>query len=478
MPLSGGAPTKVCRLGGGSTAQSNGFVGGAWGADGQLVFVPIYNGGIWSVPETGGTPQLVLPTDESKDRLSYAHPQVLPGSGGILFTMFSGRAATSDDADIAVLPPGADEPRVLVKGGSNARYVPTGHLAYVRGGALLAVPFDLSRVEVTGTPTSMLAGLERNPIGDALFPVAENGTVLYEPALGVTTRPRFAVVDRQGQVRSVSEEHGYPEEFSLSPDGRRAAARVIAANDDIWIYDIASGTPLRLTFEPGDETFPLWTPDSTRVAYGSRTGSIFWKSADGTGVRDEIAGGDLPRHRSSFSPDGKQLAFVEVHPSTQRDIWLLPLEGDRTPRPFQATGADEWGPKISPDGRWMAYVSNETGREEVYVRPLGSGGRQRVSTNGGTWPAWAGRAPELLFLQKPYMAAVTLDADGRPLARERLLFDAPHAGDLRFHARGLYDVTADGQQFVMLLTPVYPSPTHYNLVLNFFEERRRLDGRR
>ncbi|MGI9064892.1 MAG: protein kinase domain-containing protein [Pyrinomonadaceae bacterium] len=472
VPVSGGSPIAVCNL---SSTQSlsTSFVAGAWGNN-TIVFVPQFNAGIWTVSANGGTPQLLLRTDEEKDRLAYIHPQVLPDGKGLLFTVVTGRAMTSDEANIAVLEAGATEPRILIHGGSNARYVVTGHVVYARDGSLLAIPFDLSQLAVTGTPVSLIEGMQRNPTGNSLFSVSENGTLVYQPSAGIKSGPRLVVVDRKGNVRPVTDGRGLPQDFSLSPDGRSVAARVVAVNDDLWTYDIARGMPLRLTFDAGDEIFPQWTPDGTRIAFGTRFGKIFWKPADGTGQREEISRGEYTRYPSSFSPDGKTLAFVEVHPTRQRDIWLLPLDGKRKPQPFQITDADEGAPKISPDGHWIAFVSDESGRDEIYVRPIGSpGGKRRISTEGGTFPVWARNGRELFFLKGDKLAAVTLDTQTNPVGPERVVLEAPKLGDLQFQADWpFYDVMPDGGHFVMLLSPQYPSPTHYNVVVNWFEELR------
>src|SRR5437870_1181034 len=373
VPVSGGSSIAICSLSSTPGGGGTGFIGGAWRPDNTIVFVPQFDAGIWTVSASGGTPQLFLNTDPEKDRIAYIDLQVLPGNKGILFTLVPGRAMRAEEEDVAVLETGAAEPRILIRGGSNGRYARTGHLLYARGGALLAVPFDLSRLAVTGTPVSAIDGLERNP-------------------------------------------------------------------------------------------------------FGTRTGKMFWKLADGTGEREEISRGEYPRYPGSFSPDGKMLAFVEIHPSRQRDIWLMPLDGDRRAQPFQTTDADEWAPKFSPDGHRVAYASNETGRDEVYVRPIGSpGGRKQISTEGGTWPAWARNGRELFFLKGDKLAAVTLDAESNPVGQARVVLDAPKLADLQFQADSpWYDVMPDGEHFVMLLSPQYPSPTHYNIVVNWFEELKQL----
>ncbi len=385
VAISGGSPLTICKL------SSTGFYGGDWGADDTIVFVPDYNGGLWAVPASGGTPQPLLKTDPERDRVAYGDPEVLPGGKGVLFTLASGRAITADDQDIAILRPGTSEPQVLIHGGSNARYLPTGQIVYVRAGALLSVDVDLSTFTVNGTPVSVMEGLDRTWSGDADYSVSDTGTLIYEPDAGTKAGRLLATVDLKGQIRPITARGNFGE-FSISPDGRSIATRLFAVNDDIWVYDIATGTPVRLTFEPLDEIYPQWTHDGSRIAFGTRTGKIFWKLSDGSGQREELSHGDYPRYPESFSHDGKSMAFVEIHPARRRDIWLMSLEGDRQARPLVATDADEWGARFSPDGHWLAYVSNETGREEIFIRPTGSAaGRKRVSSEGGNGPMW-GRA--------------------------------------------------------------------------------------
>jgi serine/threonine-protein kinase len=474
IPLTGGAPVQICTLT--AAAGMGGFVAGHWGIDDTIAFVPQFNAGIWSVAASGGEPKLVLPTDERKDRIAYIYPQVLPGRRGLLFTTVPNRARSTDELDIMVLEAGAAEPRIVIRGGNLARYIPTGHIVYARGEVILAVPFDLSRLEITGTPVPIMSGVQRTPLGDQLFAVADSGTLLYQRATGPVAQSALVEVDRRGAIRPIPEGRGVLNEFSVAPTGRHVAVRVAAQNDDIWTFELPQGSPLRLTFEPGDEIWPQWTPDGTRLAFGSRTGRIFLRPSDGSGQREVIATGEFPRMPTSFSPDGKTLAFTEVHPDRHRDILLLSIDGSRRIEPFLTTDADEGDAKFSPDGRWIAYVSDEQGRHDVYLRPIGSAGaRRRVSSDGGAMPVWAPSGRELFYLKGDDLVSVKLDAAGNLTERERLVAAAPKLGDLEFHAGtfGIYDVLPDGQRFVMLLTPKLASPTHYDLVLNWFDQVKR-----
>ena len=469
VAVSGGSPVTICEMTG------TGFYGGDWGTDNTIAFVPDVNGGLWSVSANGGTPQPLLKTDVNKDLTSFCDPQILPAAKGILFTLTSSHAFTVDDLDVAILAPGASTPRILIKGGNNARYLGSGQIVYVRDGALLSVGFDLSTLAVTGTPVSVVGGLEK-AWGGSNYSVSDNGTLIYEPDSGRKSGSMFAIVDLKGNLQTVPIARGNFDEFSLSPDGRFLAGRVFSVNDDIWVYNIATGIPLRLTHEPLDEISPLWTPDGKRIAYGTRTGQIFWTSSDGTGQREELTRGENPRYPSSFSADGKLMAFVEIHPSRRQDIWLMPLDGNRQPQELLATDADERDAKFSPDGHWLAYVSDETGRDEIFIRPIGAaGGRKQLSSAGGTTPVWAPNGRALFFMKGSQLATIPLDAQGNSAAHDQVLFTVPKFEDLQVEPQAAaYDIMPDGQHFIFELGGhSFSSTTHYNLVLNWFTELRK-----
>jgi serine/threonine-protein kinase len=481
LPISGGAPVDICNV---SLVQGQTeFTGGDWGPDGQIVFVPNFNAGLWEVPAEGGTPKLLLTTDIENglvapllDRVAATHPQVLPNTRGILFTSSPDKAKTSDDEDIAVLATGEAVPRILIKGGSNAHYLPTGHLIYGHGGTLFAVPFNLNRLKIEGAAVAMVQGLEHG-FEDPIYWVSNNGTLVY-----LSGRPphfqRLYIFDRKGTGHPITDEAMSPEELAVSPDGQSVVARVSAVNDDLWTFDVNRGTGLRLTFEPGDEIYPQWTPDGRRIAYGTRTGTIYWRPTDGGGQREELSRGQNARYPSSFSPDGKWLAFVEETLTRGRDIWLMPLSGDRKPQPFQVTDADEWSPKFAPNGRWVAYVSNESGTNEIYLRPFGApGSRKRITSNGGEWPIWSRNGRELFFLRGVALMSVSIDAQGNPSPGERVVIDTKKLGDLQLvgtEANPLYDVLPDGQHFLMSLSRASAVPSQFNVIVNWFDEIKRL----
>jgi serine/threonine-protein kinase len=465
VAVSGGAPVTICKL------ASTAFYGGDWGDDNRIAFVPDFNGGLWSVSANGGMAQPMLKTDLAKDRVAYGDPQVLPGGRGVMFTLTSSHAVAQTDLDIAVMAPDSSEPRILIHGGSQARYLPTGQIVYARDGALLSVGFNLSKLEVTGTPVVVTNGLEKNWSGSD-YSVSDTGTLVYPPDLGQQNLVAFTSVDLKGNVKPLLTPKYNTSEFSISPNGRFIAARLFGvANDDIWVYDIAVGTPQRVTSEPLDEIYPVWMPNGKRIVFGTRTGQIFWKSSDGAGEREELTRGDNPRYPLSVSPDGKRMVFAEIHPLRKRDIWLMNLDGDRKPQPLLTTDADEYGARFSPDGRWLAYVSNETGRDEVFIRGMSEGGgRKQLTSEGGSRPVWSADSRSIYFLKGDQLAVVTLDSQGNPTSRDHALFTVPSYQGLRVDGPDYFDIMPDGQHFVFLMMQVSSTATHYNLVLNWFNE--------
>jgi serine/threonine-protein kinase len=370
-----------------------------------------------------------------------------------------------------VLKAGEKTPQVVIEGGADAHYLPTGHLVYNRGGSLLAVRFDLSTLKAEGTPVPVVEGVPMSPWGGpAFYSVSDNGTLLYLPGGALKGDKNLVLLDRRGTMRTISQD---PQEFfslSVSPNGGQVVVRRIAGNDDLWIYDLAQGAPRRLTSEPGDEHYPVWTPNGMRIAFGWRVGgttAIYWTAADGTGAAEELsrAQNKNPRDPSSFSPDGKTLAFVEADPKQLRDVWTMSVDGDRKAQPFPglATNADEWAPQFSPNGRWLAYVSNETGRNEVYVRPSSPGGAKiPISTDGGTAPIWARKKSELFYLNGRKIMSAMIDPQSGARESISTIFELKVAPSS-------YDIV-DDDHFLMSLGTEHPSPTYYNLVLNWFSE--------
>ena len=465
---------KVAVTGGAlvAIAETGGNVRGAsWGDDDWIVFAPSGRAGLARVSAEGGVIEILTALDRREK--SHRFPEVLPGADAVLFTLATGDIETFDDGSIAVHSLETGEYRVLLEGGTNPRYSATGRLVYAHGDSLFAVPFDASELQVKGTPVPVLDGVTSSPaFGPAEFSVARNGSLIYA-AGGSRSQENLVVwVDRQGLLEPLIDTPRAFRTPSLSPDGRFLALWIDGANTGVWVYDIARDSLSRLTFG-FDNIAPSWTPDGSRITFTStRDGphDIFWQPADGSGPAESLATGPHDQDDSSWSPDGTTLLFVEASPETRDDLSLLRIEGERTPEIFLQTAANESDPAFSPDARWVAYESDESGQFEVYLTPFPDPSRKwQVSTGGGTQAVWSPNGRELFYRNGDAVMAVTVSANAElALGKPTRLFE-------RRFLDG-FDVTPDGQRFVMVIPneSAPPPPTQLNLVLNWGDELNRL----
>ena len=470
VSLAGGAVQTLCKY----REITAGDLGQSWTPNGDAI---IFAGdsGLFRVSADGGTPEVLARVVEGVERY-HAWPQVLPGGKAVLSTV-----GQTSGPSVGLLSLGTGERRTLIERGSYARYVATGHLVYALEDKLLAAPFDLDQLQLTGLPTVVLEGLAMyfQTYGQTPFSVSESGALVYFPrgASAIGSDRTLVWVDRQGAVEPLALRPRVYDDPRLSPDGQRLAVQIDEANSDIWIYHISRGTLTRLTFEQGN--LPLWMPDGKRVAFGStRAGgpeNLFWKPADGSGPAEQLAESEHIQWPSSCSPDGQVLAFAQLHSTTGQDIWVLPLQGERKPRPFFRTQFNEGAPVFSPDGHWLAYTSDESGRYEVYVQPYpGPGGKWQISNEGGNELVWPKNGRELFYRNGDKMMAVEITT--QPTFRAgtpTLLFEGQY-----YHESGVdtanYDVTPDGQRFLMIQLGEPEAATQINVVLNWFEELKRL----
>jgi eukaryotic-like serine/threonine-protein kinase len=453
--------------------------GADWGSQGIIIFGPSTNGALQQVPVAGGTPQAL--THLEKRDASHRWPEFLPGGKTVLFAA-SPTAITFTNAQVAVQSLGTGERRDLIQGGLNPRYAPSGHLVYAQGGSLMAVPFDPQRLEVAGTGVPVVEGVLQSPItGAAQYSFSSRGSLVYVSGGVQSARSKLVWVSRSGVEQPLAAPaHAYLAPH-LSPDGRRVAVGITESDAQIWVYDLPRETLTRFTFEGNYNPIPVWTPDGKRIAFESNMEgqfNIFWQLADGSGGLERLTTSDYIQVPMSWSPDGRLLAFFEINPVTQRDIWVLRMgepsasSGQvRKTEPFLRTQFDEGAPRFSPDGRWLAYISNESGRFEIYVQPYpGPGGKWQISTDGGTEPVWNPNGRELFYRSGDKMMAVDIATQPSFTAgRPRMLFEGPYEPAL-FPIPD-YDVSPDGQRFLMLKpSEEEGAPTQINVVLNWFEE--------
>ena len=383
----------------------------------------------------------------------------------MLFTVWTG--GSFDDSPLAVHVLKTGERRDLGIKGTFARYAATGHLVFSRNGSLMAAPFDLSRLAVTGPPVPILEGvLMHAPSGAAQFAFSRNGSLVYH---GPGTLPNQAMVwvDRRGGMQQVSDKEqpfGLPR---LSPDDQQVVFS--SGTRDIWLYQIARGTFTRLTFEQLNAR-PIWTPDGKRITFtSSRAGvlNLFWMPADGSGVAERLYTSPYSQFPSAWSPDGRHLAVTEIHPATGWDLWVLPRDDRGKPQPFLQSPFSEGWMEFSPDGRWVAYTADESGRFEVYVRPFpGPGGRIPISIDGGTEAVWGRNGRELFYRNRDKMMAVAVRTEPAFSAEKpRLLFEGRYEMGA---VSGMvnYDVSRDGQRFLMLKSRS-SAAVHLDVVLDY-----------
>ena len=465
VSVSGDSPGPPVTIKDGVTIER----GATWGPDGWIVYNREYNTGLSRISVDGGEPEVLTTPIRERNEKTHRLPQMLPGGKAVIFTLGNGDISSFEEASIAVLDLETREYRVLLEGGANPHYSPTGHLVYARDGSIFAVPFDRNALEVKGLPVPLVSGVVTSPLqGAAEFDVSRDGTLVYAPGDAWGEDYRMVWVDRQGRSQPLIEASGAYRPTRISSDGRSLAVYVEGANANVWLYDIPRGTLGRLTFG-FDNNMPIWTPDGDRVTFrSSRTGpnNLFWQAAAGGGEAEQLVASNYVKTAESWSPDGKVLAFHERRPETGDDIWILKMEADRTAEPFLQTPFNERRAMFSPDGRWIAYQSDASGRNEIYLsRFPASPGEWQVSNEGGTETRWNPNGRELFYRNADKMMAVDVDSQGElVLGKPRLLFE-------RSLLREDYDVAPDGQRFVMVdESESAPAPTQLNLVLNWFQE--------
>jgi len=478
--FAGGKLKKVAVSGGGAMTicDASQGRGASWGPDDAIIFGIPGNSGLWRVSARGGKAEELTKLDASQKEVSHRWPEFLPGGKEVLFSV-QGQSADWDTARTAVLSLKTGKWRTVIEGGTNPHYSPTGHLLFTRTGTLLAVPFDLDKLEVTGSPAPLVEDVFMNRVsGNAEAALSPEGTLVYLAGRSAEVPRELVWVDRKGTAKTVGVAPGAYEQPNLSPDGKTVALHIQPPSDDVWEYDLGRGTLTRLTFQPGEDESPLWSPDGKRIAYSSNVSNapraILWKNADGSGTEEVLANTGFHIHLGSFSPDGRLLAYTNYESETRGDLWLLPLTGDRKPRPFLQTPFNERDAKISPDGRWIAYTSDETGRDEIYVQALeGAGGKFQVSSQGGFGALWARSGRELFYRDDNRVMAVAVTTHpGFTASSPRLLFE----GFYEIHPRreGIWDVSPDGQHFLMGKAVGRESQAvQLRVVLNFFTDIRR-----
>jgi serine/threonine-protein kinase len=465
------------------------FRGASWGADGYIVFNPSpVRGNLLRVSAAGGKLESI--STLNGDEAAHRWPQVLPGARFVLFTAVITMSGV-DDARIVVQPLPSGPSKVVLRGAYFGRYLQSGHLVYMQESTLFSVPFDLERLEVTGQPVAVVHGvLSASEGASSWFDVSNEGTLAYVAGQRTSNEVLLQWMGRDGvttPMRDVPTDWRNPQ---FAPDGQHLALGVLEAGQtDLWVYEWANGAMTRLTVDSGQDTSPVWSPDGRSIVFASdrganRTLNLYWQSADGSGDAHRLTESETNQRPTSWHPSGRYIAFQDVTKQGQANIMILPMESNggnwKAGAPITFLSHDKLNAAnamFSPDGRWLAYQSNEAGRVEVFVRPFpGPGGRWQVSSSGGQIPTWSRRRSELFFdsLQDNRLMVLSYAADGSTFRANPPQRWSEQAIQLRPGNRP-FDLHPDGDRVVVSATrEASGMPDKVVLVTNFFDELRRV----
>jgi serine/threonine protein kinase/Tol biopolymer transport system component len=481
VPITGGTPLTLTEV-----SRSR---GASWGTNGMIVFTATPQSGLSLVSQEGGTPEELTTLDEEASELTHRWPSFLPDGENVLFTSLV-EGADFDRATIEVVNTTTRERKVVHRGGSYGRYLPTGHLVYFNAGTLFAVPFDLDSLTVSGSAVPVVNAVEGSVFdGNAQFDVSGDGLLVYQAAAPREV-PEHVVqwVDRDGEGTTFWDELQTYAEPRVSRDGTKAAVMILAGrNWDLWTYDIGRDVATRLTFEPSFDGPAVWSPDSQEVIYSSDVNGnadLYRRRADGSGLVMRLT--EAPQETyyvSDWSRDGRYAIFT-ADAGGQSALQYLDLEEEGSePQTFLEPGPNVAEATFAPNGRWVAYHSRESGQLEVYVRPFPpAGGKWQVSDAGGAYPHWAADGSEIYYRNDEGIVAVSVDTGGSSFTagRPRQLFRGSYRGggngmalDSILFAH--YDVAPDGRFLMFPAPPAEEAPNveWLQVVSHWFTELNR-----
>jgi serine/threonine-protein kinase len=465
LPREGGAPVDLC---------DTFWGGGTWLTDGRIIITDSYSSGLFTVPAGGGKKEALTEPAHAEGELGHWWPQVLPGEKWVLYTSWS---TPVDKARIMALSLDSGEHKVLAEGGVFGRWAPSGHLLFARGNKLMAAPFDLNRLEVTGIAQPVIDDVLVNPYdGFTNLAFGQDGTLVYAPASVMEPNNQLVWVDRDGRMTPLDLPPRNYRNPRLSPDGRHIAVAIYEdQNPDIWLHDLDRGTRVRFTFSPTTDFNPLWTPDGNTLIYNGEEPqfTIYQRPADGSAETRLLLKEPGDTTPSGISPDGKLLIFDSDTPGKSGDIMILPLEEGAEARPFLSTRFNESSGVVSPDGNWLAYTGTESGDGQVYVMAFPEGGsRVQVSIEGGENPIWSPVGDEIFFLDPSGLMVADVDLAGSTrselvVGRPRRLLEDPFGNTNPFRD---FSTTPDGKRFLATHLPVESMPRRLQVVVNWFTD--------
>jgi len=462
VEVTGGSPSTLCNATGGR--------GGAWNRDDVIIFAPDNRSGLSRVSAAGGEAQSVTTLDSSRQENSHRFPQFLPDGRHFLYFARSGQPENN-----VIYVSSLDQPQVkrIIHADTNVAYAPPGYLLFPREGTLMAQAFDVASLELTGAPfrvAEQVGYFRRN--NEAFFSASETGVLVYQSS--DTAKTQLVWFDRSGKQLGAP---GPPGEYllpALSLDEKRVAigrTNAQTGTPNIWLLDLARGIPARFTFDPAIDWSPVWSPDGSRIVFESnRDGawSLYQKSSSGAGSEEAILKSSDQKWPSDWSLDGRFILYEQSSPSPQWDLWVLPLFGERQPIAFLQTKFNEIHGVFSPDGKWIAYESDDSGSFQVWVQSFPAGSKWQISSEGGSWPRFRRDGKELFYLAangKLMAVEVKTSTSGLEFGASKPLFDT--------HTTDRYAVTADGQRFLMNTTVEESTSAPITVILNWTAEAKK-----
>jgi Tol biopolymer transport system component len=470
--VDGGRPVTICR--------AENVFGMNWGADDSILFGG-GSQGVMRVSAKGGSAESILTVKENEQA---RNPQLLPG-GAVLFTLVSG-----DKTDIVAETPQGNDRKVVIEGGNDARYVPLGRLVYALAGDVLSLPFDVKKLERTDGPTPLPQTVYAGGSKDAAqWSFSDTGSLVYVSKSSTSIQTTVAFVDRDGKTQPIALPPSQYEGPRLSPNGRQLAiGGYDGAERHIWVYDLAGGSAIRqltLEGEGPSNRFPLWAGEDRVIFQSNRTGvnKVFLQRADGSGPAERVIENSQNQRPTSFNRQNQLVAYIRILNSNRDDdLWTYAISTRKAAEFYAAPGRQQ-GPAFSPDGRWMVYDSNETGKTEVYVQPYPTGAKVRLTRDGGSHAVWSRDGGEIYFVNAGTLFSMKIRT------QPSVTFTSPVPlpisgfvqGDEPSHRN--YDFASDGR-FIMVFPPGTTEvkgsgpPPQIQAVLNWFEELKQLGADR
>jgi serine/threonine protein kinase/Tol biopolymer transport system component len=472
ISVEGGAAVPLC--------DATALRGGSWGEDGDIIAAITTTGSLSRIPSAGGVPAPV--TELAPGEATHRWPQILPGGRAVLFTA-SNSISSFDNANIEVMSFKDRRRKTLQHGGTYGRYLPSGHLVYVSKSTLFAVPFDLDKLEVYGSPAPVLQ-VASTQFGAAQFDFSQNGTLIYRIGGATGGLRMLCWLDSAGKMQPLPAKSNLFMQPRLSPNGRLLLLTITSGSgSDIYTYDYQRDILTRLTNGSGGFIFPVWSPDGRFVAFGGGEG-LLWTRADGAGKPQPLTASNSAQLPFSFSPDGKRLAFQQYNPASPIEIFTVAVENRNghlqagKPEIYMQTPTGALLPAFSPDGRWIAYMSSESGERQIYVCAFpNKGDRYQVSSNGGMLAVWSPNGRELFYVtedQRIMVVTYTVKENSFVPDKPHLWTETRIANTSVFQN---FDITPDGKRLVVLMpaegAEEQKAQNHVTFLLNFFDELRR-----